>query len=420
MLAAPSHASFPAASPRSWRASGRCDSPLKTRVGGLRVSRSTRARKNRVQVAQGRRVACGAATKSASGAHETGLVYYGKRFYSPTLGRFINRDPIEEQGGMNLYGFCGNNSVNRWDVLGMIQTWDFGYDDELWNSFSISSGSSTSSNGCTGTCGPWAYGENGWGYYAPGESTWNPFSSSWGLNPSISTSFGITTSIYGGTINATASYDNANGISTKYPFFGQGKSACTVAAARSAIWVICVINGIKVSNVPSEEKLAQTMASGVGNNFSASNFTAGLGGTNAGLPPGKDAVAAFNAALNPFNATVAQTTSGMNIDAFSATIKSGNPMIVFGTTTVVDPDTNIPTTVGHAYVFVYDASSQKVMVIDPGKQEDHLFSATTALSNKVSIQDAFNYTLPTSLGNTYSVYTVTPTPPPETNSSPNP
>jgi len=50
---------------------------------------------------------------------ETGLVYYGLRYYSPSLGRFLNKDPIEEQGGLNLYAFCGNNGVNRWDYLGM-------------------------------------------------------------------------------------------------------------------------------------------------------------------------------------------------------------------------------------------------------------------------------------------------------------
>jgi RHS repeat-associated protein len=51
---------------------------------------------------------------------ESGLVYYGHRFYSASLGRFINRDPIEEAGGLNLYGFCGNDGVNRWDVLGNL------------------------------------------------------------------------------------------------------------------------------------------------------------------------------------------------------------------------------------------------------------------------------------------------------------
>ncbi len=49
---------------------------------------------------------------------EIGLVYYGLRYYSPSLGRFINRDPIEEQGGLNLYAFCFNNGINQWDVLG--------------------------------------------------------------------------------------------------------------------------------------------------------------------------------------------------------------------------------------------------------------------------------------------------------------
>ncbi|MBM5813085.1 MAG: RHS repeat-associated core domain-containing protein, partial [Gammaproteobacteria bacterium] len=50
---------------------------------------------------------------------ETGLVYYGRRYYSPSQGRFLGSDPIEEEGGLNLYGFCGNNSINRWDLLGM-------------------------------------------------------------------------------------------------------------------------------------------------------------------------------------------------------------------------------------------------------------------------------------------------------------
>jgi len=49
---------------------------------------------------------------------ETGLYYYGYRFYSPTLMRWLNRDPIEEEGGLNLYGFCVNNPVNRLDADG--------------------------------------------------------------------------------------------------------------------------------------------------------------------------------------------------------------------------------------------------------------------------------------------------------------
>jgi len=48
----------------------------------------------------------------------SGMVYYLYRFYAPQLGRWINRDPIEEAGGINLYGFVGNDGISRWDYLG--------------------------------------------------------------------------------------------------------------------------------------------------------------------------------------------------------------------------------------------------------------------------------------------------------------
>jgi RHS repeat-associated protein len=49
---------------------------------------------------------------------ETGLVYYGYRFYDPNNGRWINRDPIEESGGLNLYEMTRNNPINCIDILG--------------------------------------------------------------------------------------------------------------------------------------------------------------------------------------------------------------------------------------------------------------------------------------------------------------
>ncbi len=48
-----------------------------------------------------------------------GMYSYGFRFYSPGSGRFINRDPIGEAGGTNLYGFVGNNPVNMVDLYGL-------------------------------------------------------------------------------------------------------------------------------------------------------------------------------------------------------------------------------------------------------------------------------------------------------------
>ncbi len=52
--------------------------------------------------------------------NETDLYYYGYRYYSPSLGRWISRDPIDEQGGLNLYGFVNNDPVNKWDKLGFF------------------------------------------------------------------------------------------------------------------------------------------------------------------------------------------------------------------------------------------------------------------------------------------------------------
>ncbi len=49
----------------------------------------------------------------------TGLLYYGYRFYSPAIGRWMNRDPISEAGGINLYRFVGNNPVNYIDPWGL-------------------------------------------------------------------------------------------------------------------------------------------------------------------------------------------------------------------------------------------------------------------------------------------------------------
>jgi RHS repeat-associated protein len=52
---------------------------------------------------------------------ESGLLYYGYRYYDPVTGRWPSRDPIGEEGGINLYGFVGNDGVNLWDLLGLAE-----------------------------------------------------------------------------------------------------------------------------------------------------------------------------------------------------------------------------------------------------------------------------------------------------------
>ena len=49
---------------------------------------------------------------------ETGLLCLTHRYYDPGTGKFINRDPIGYDGGINLYGFCEGNPVNESDPDG--------------------------------------------------------------------------------------------------------------------------------------------------------------------------------------------------------------------------------------------------------------------------------------------------------------
>jgi len=48
-----------------------------------------------------------------------GVTYYGYRYYDPVTGRWPSRDPIEEEGGINLYGFVGNSPILLVDLLGL-------------------------------------------------------------------------------------------------------------------------------------------------------------------------------------------------------------------------------------------------------------------------------------------------------------
>ena len=50
---------------------------------------------------------------------ETDLVYYGYRYYNPSAGRWLSRDPMGEPGGQNLFVFVFNNPTGFVDALGM-------------------------------------------------------------------------------------------------------------------------------------------------------------------------------------------------------------------------------------------------------------------------------------------------------------
>ncbi len=63
----------------------------------------------------------------------SGLYYYGYRFYEPNLQRWLNEDPIRERGGINLYGFVGNDPLGLVDPFGH---WPWEMDQDDWDELS--------------------------------------------------------------------------------------------------------------------------------------------------------------------------------------------------------------------------------------------------------------------------------------------
>jgi RHS repeat-associated protein len=50
---------------------------------------------------------------------ETGFVYFGRRYYLPELGRWLNKDPIGFDGGPNLYAYVFNSPLFHLDLYGL-------------------------------------------------------------------------------------------------------------------------------------------------------------------------------------------------------------------------------------------------------------------------------------------------------------
>jgi RHS repeat-associated protein len=59
-------------------------------------------------------------------ARRSRLSERGSRFYNPSLGRWLNRDPIGERGGLNVYVAVGNRTADRVDPMGL-----WGYEQQV-------------------------------------------------------------------------------------------------------------------------------------------------------------------------------------------------------------------------------------------------------------------------------------------------
>lgn len=90
----------------------------------LPASALAKIRQNRMR-ARNRKNLCNSFTVNSldrinDRAYCPGVTDYAYRYYDPLKGRWPSRDPIEERGGVNLYGFVGNRPVYNIDPNGQF------------------------------------------------------------------------------------------------------------------------------------------------------------------------------------------------------------------------------------------------------------------------------------------------------------
>ena len=85
---------------------------------------------------------------------QAGLHYYGYRYYGAELGRWLNRDPIGENGGPTAYVYVSNEALSRSDYLGLKEQ-----ESDGPNALTFKS-SDEAVNGAFQYVGPWFFNDN--------------------------------------------------------------------------------------------------------------------------------------------------------------------------------------------------------------------------------------------------------------------
>jgi RHS repeat-associated protein len=116
----------------------------------------------------------------------SGIYFSGTRPYDPNTGRWLRRDPIKENGGVNLYGYTGGDPVNATDPSGLASATDNGPGVVV----------------SVGQC---------FGFFCFGANITNPGTSSSNLYPTVG--IGFPPGPYSNAVAASNAHDYATGLS---------------------------------------------------------------------------------------------------------------------------------------------------------------------------------------------------------------
>ncbi|WP_346730586.1 toxin C-terminal domain-containing protein [Caballeronia sp. dw_19] len=81
---------------------------------------------------------------------QLGLYYYKAQMYSPTLGRFLQTDPVGYADDLNWYAYAGNNPVNFSDPTGLAAC----SEKSALTDMALGGPPKLDSSGCISTGGP--------------------------------------------------------------------------------------------------------------------------------------------------------------------------------------------------------------------------------------------------------------------------